>query len=178
MLAVPFSIDAVGAELLSDRGLVSLTDALRTVSGPNPVGGIGGFNTRFRLRGFLAQNNLRNGYRQGVARPVSEVQNIERIEVLKGPSSILYGRLEPGGAVNIVTKQPEVTRNFGSAGLMADEDGLLRGTADINFKLASGIGVRVNGVWENGKSFRDHVANETRYIAPAIAFSRVSAPAS
>jgi iron complex outermembrane receptor protein len=170
MLEVPFSVDTVGAALLADRGLVSLTDALRTVSGTNPVGGIGGFNTRFRLRGFVAQNNLRNGYRQGVAWPVSEVQNIERIEVLKGPSSMLYGRLEPGGAVNIVTKQPDVTRNFGSAGLMVDEDGLLRGTADINFKLASGIAVRVNGVWENGDSFRDHVANETRYIAPAIAF--------
>lgn len=168
-LELPFSVDTVGAALLADRGLVSLTDALRTVSGTNPVGGIGGFNTRFRLRGFVAQTNLRNGYRQGVAWPVSEVQNIERIEVLKGPASMLYGRLEPGGAVNIVTKQPDVARNFGSAGLMVDDDGLVRGTADVNLALGSGIGLRVNGVWENGDGFRDAVANETRYLAPAIA---------
>jgi iron complex outermembrane recepter protein len=169
-LEVPFSVDTVGGALLADRGLVTLTDALRTVSGANPVGGIGGFNTRFRLRGFVAQNNLRNGYRQGVAWPVTEVQNIERIEVLKGPASMLYGRLEPGGAINIVTKQPDVARNFGSAGLMLDDDGLLRGTADVNLALGTGIGLRVNGVWENGEGFRDAVANETRYIAPAIAF--------
>jgi iron complex outermembrane receptor protein len=169
-LEVPFSVDTVGAALIADRGLVTITDALRTVSGTNPVGGIGGFNTRFRLRGFVAQNNLRNGYRQGVAWPVTEVQNIDRIEVLKGPASMLYGRLEPGGAINIVTKQPDVARNFGSAGLMVDEDGLLRGTADLNLALGTGIGFRVNGVWENGEGFRDAVGNETRYIAPAIAF--------
>ncbi|OSZ70846.1 hypothetical protein CAP39_07815 [Sphingomonas sp. IBVSS1] len=51
-LELPFSVDTVGAALLADRGLVGLTDALRTVSGTNPVGGIGDFNTRFRLRGF------------------------------------------------------------------------------------------------------------------------------
>ncbi len=169
-LEAPFSVDTVGAALIADRGLVTITDALRTVSGTNPVGGIGGFNTRFRLRGFVAQTNLRNGYRQGGAWPVTEVQNIERIEVLKGPSSMLYGRLEPGGAINIVTKQPDVARNFGSAGLMVDEDGLLRGTADLNVALGTGIGLRVNGVWENGEGFRDAVANETRYVAPAIAF--------
>jgi iron complex outermembrane receptor protein len=168
-LEAPFSIDTVGSALLADRGLVNLTDALRTVSGTNPVGGIGGFNTRFRLRGFVAQTNLRNGYRQGVAWPVTDVQSIERIEVLKGPSSMLYGRLEPGGAVNIVTKQP-VDDTFATAGLMADDDGLIRGTADINIALGSGISARLNGAWENGESFRDEVGNETRYIAPAIAF--------
>jgi len=53
-LEAPFSVDTVGAALIADRGLVTITDALRTVSGTNPVGGIGGFNTRFRLRGFVA----------------------------------------------------------------------------------------------------------------------------
>lgn len=71
----------------------------------NRVFGIGAFSTRLRLRGFVTQNDLCNGYRQGVEWPVTEVQNIERIEVPKGPSSILHGRLEPGGAINIVTKQ-------------------------------------------------------------------------
>jgi iron complex outermembrane receptor protein len=168
-LETPFSVDTVGAALLADRGLVNLTDALRTVSGTNPVSGIGGFNNRFRLRGFVAQTNLRNGYRQGVAWPVSEVQSIERIEVLKGPSSMLYGRLEPGGAVNIVTKQP-LDRDFATVGLMADDYGLIRGTADVNFNLGPGISARINSVWENGESFRDNVANETRLIAPAVAF--------
>ncbi|WP_432815736.1 TonB-dependent receptor [Sphingorhabdus sp.] len=168
-LEAPFSFDTVGAALLADRGLVNLTDALRTVSGTNPVGGIGGFNTRFRLRGFVAQTNLRNGYRQGVAWPTSEVQNIERIEVLKGPSSMLYGRLEPGGVVNIVTKQP-LDRDFVTTGIIADDDGLIRGIADINLNLGTKVAARINGVWENGESFRNNVANETRYIAPAIAF--------
>lgn len=163
----PVSQEAVGRALIADRGLVTLTDALRQVSGVQPVGGIGGFNTRFRLRGFLSTNNLRNGFRQQLGFPVTEVQNIERVEVLKGPASSLYGRFEPGGAVNIVTKRPLAT-NRATADLTADDYGLVRGTADVNLVDGDSFGLRLNGVWENGETFRDFVANEGRFGAAAM----------
>jgi iron complex outermembrane recepter protein len=89
---VPFISQSVGNALIEDRGLNNLQDALRSVPGTAPVTGIGGFNTRFRLRGFVSTNNLRNGARQALAFPLTELANVQRIEVLKGPASALYGR--------------------------------------------------------------------------------------
>jgi iron complex outermembrane recepter protein len=165
-LLVPFSSDAVGEALIEDRGLLSLSDALRTISGTAPVTGIGGFNTRFRLRGFVSTNALRNGFRQAVGFPVTEVANIDRIEVLKGPASSLYGRFEPGGVVNIVTKGPLERDRFETAAF-ADEDGLLRGAVDLNLAASDALAVRLNAAYDNGESFRDFVENETVLVAPA-----------
>jgi iron complex outermembrane recepter protein len=164
---VPFASEAVGGALIQDRGLLTLTDALRTVSGTAPVTGIGGFNTRFRIRGFVSTNNLRNGFRQALSVPVSEVANIDRIEVLKGVASALYGRFEPGGAINIVPKTPLDTDRY-EASVLADEFGLLRGAVDLNV-AAGDAGVRLNAVIENGETFRDFVDNRTLFVAPSAA---------
>ena len=168
-LATPFSDDAVGATLIADRGLTSLTDALRTVPGVAPVLGIGNFNTRFRLRGFVSTNVLRNGFRQALGFTTTDVAHIDRIEVLKGPASALYGRFEPGGVVNIVTKQPLDADRFAAAAI-ADEDGQLRGTIDLNWAPSDAVQARINAAYDNGQGFRDFVDNRTGFVAPAIAF--------
>lgn len=165
---VPFVSDAVGAALIADRGLTNLTDALRTVPGTAPVAGIGNFNSRFRLRGFVATNNLRNGFRQALGFTTTDVAHIDRIEVLKGPASALYGRFEPGGVVNIVTKQPLLASRT-AATLTGDEDGQLRGTVDLNWAASDAVQARVNAAYDNGKGFRDFVDNRTYFIAPSIA---------
>ena len=167
-LEVPFASDAVGATLIADRGLTSLTDALRTVSGTAPVTGIGNFNTRFRLRGFVSTNILRNGFRQALGFTTTDVAHIDRIEVLKGPASALYGRFEPGGVVNIVTKQP-LTRDRFAATATGDKDGQLRGTLDLNWAASEAVQARVNAAYDNGKSFREFVDNRTYFVAPAVA---------
>ena len=158
-LLVPFTSETVGAGLIADQGLTSMQDALRSVAGAAPVSGIGNFNTRFRLRGFAPTSNLRNGFRQSLSVPVTEIQFLDRIEVLKGPASMLYGRFEPGGAINLVTKRPLATTG-GVFGGMVDDNGLIRLTGDVN--LATGDnGVRINGVYDNGKTFRAGVDNRT-----------------
>lgn len=169
-LELPFVSDAVGAALIADRGLTSLTDALRTVPGTAPVAGIGNFNTRFRLRGFVATNNLRNGFRQALGFTTTDVAHIDRNEVLKGPASALYGRFEPGGVVNIVTKQP-LLRDRYAASVTADEDGQLRGTLDLNWAASDAVQARVNAAYDNGKGFRDFVDNRTYFIAPSVAIA-------
>lgn len=165
---VPFISDAVGEALIADRGLTSLTDVLRTVPGTAPVSGIGNFNTRFRVRGFVATNILRNGYRQALGFNTTDVANIDRIEVLKGPASALYGRFDPGGVVNIVTKQP-LNRNRFVGTAMVDEDGQFRSTLDLNLAASETVQARVNAAYDNGQSFRDFVDNRTYFVAPSVA---------
>jgi iron complex outermembrane recepter protein len=167
-LELPFVSDAVGATLIADRGLTSLTDALRTVPGAAPVSGIGNFNTRFRLRGFVSTNILRNGFRQALGFTTTDVAHIDRIEVLKGPASALYGRFEPGGVINIVTRQP-LSRNRFAASIAGDDDGQLRGTVDLNWAASAAVQARINAAYDNGEGFRDFVDNETFFVAPSVA---------
>jgi iron complex outermembrane recepter protein len=168
LLELPFVSDAVGATLIADRGLTNLTDALRTVPGAAPVAGIGNFNTRFRLRGFVSTNILRNGFRQALGFNTTDVAHIDRIEVLKGPASALYGRFEPGGVINIVTRQP-LSRNRYAARITDDDDGQLRGTVDLNWAASNAVQARVNAAYDNGESFRDFVDNPTFFVAPSVA---------
>ena len=166
-LETPFVSDAVGAVQIADRGLTTLTDVLRTVPGTAPVTGIGNFNTRFRLRGFVSTNILRNGFRQALGFTTTDVAHIDRIEVLKGPASALYGRFEPGGVINIVTRQPLSTDRIAGT-LTADEDGQLRGTVDVNWAASDAIQARLNAAYDNGDSFRDFVENQTFFVAPSV----------
>lgn len=102
----PFSIQTVTRELIEDRGVMTFGEAIRTVPGVTNQVGFGGVNDRFRMRGFGTETNLKNGIRRASFVAIDDLANIEQIEVLKGPSSALYGRFEPGGVVNLVTKKP------------------------------------------------------------------------
>lgn len=163
----PFSVQVVTRELIEDRGVTTFGEAVRTVPGLTPQVGLGGFNDRFRLRGFQAPANLKNGVRRSAYIPIDELSNVEQIEVLKGPSSALYGRFEPGGVVNLVTKKP-----YGTLGVRADFTGgsydFYRATIDLNAPLADGLGLRVNGAWQDNDSFRDFADGRTWFISPVL----------
>ena len=93
--------------------------------------------------------------------------NVESVEVLKGSAAILYGMVEPGGMVNVITKQPlatpyySVNQQFGSYDMYrttADATGPVAGNKDVLYRL--------NMSYENSGSFREFVNNEKFYIAP------------
>ena len=84
---VPFASSTVGRALLQDRGVTSMNDALATTAGVAAINGIGNFNARYRFRGFLATSQLKNSFRQQVNFPVTEFQNVETLEVMRGPAS-------------------------------------------------------------------------------------------
>lgn len=168
-LVQPFVFDSVDAGRLALTGTLDLRDALRLVPAVAPVTGIGNFNTRFRLRGFVSTAQLRNGFRQGLSIAVTEPGLIERIEVLKGPSSALFGRFEPGGVVNILTRQP-LDRTQLAASLVADEHGLWRGTVDANAPVGEQVTARLVAGYEHGESFRDVVDNRTLFAGPVVSF--------
>ena len=165
---VPFTSSTVGRALLQDRGVTSMNDALATVPGVAAINGIGNFNARFRFRSFLATSQLKNGFRQQVNFPITEFQNVETLEVMRGSASGLYGRFEPGGVLNIVTKRPGV--NVREVGFSLGGDGQRRGTADFGGEMGEAVSYRLNAVLEDSKTFRDHVSNRTTFIAPSFQF--------
>ena len=165
----PFSVQVVTRELIADRGVISFGEAVRTVPGLTPQVGFNGMNDRFRLRGFATPSNLKNGMRRSVFIPVDEIANIEQIEVLKGPASALYGRFEPGGVVNLITKKP-LDEQRTAVEVTAGDESLWRGTLDVTGPLSESVGYRLNAAWQDNESFRDFVDARTRFISPVVSW--------
>ena len=105
---LPQAIAVVSSETLELTGIVDLTDSLELVSGVTRQNDFGGLWDMFAIRGFAGDENLPsayliNGFSAGRGFSGNrDMANVERMEVLKGPSSALYGRGEPGGTVNII----------------------------------------------------------------------------
>ncbi len=154
---LPQSIQIVTAEDIIERGARSVGDLLRTVPSANPgfsrVGPYQSFS--LKVRGFLA-DQMRNGIRQRYYEDVdaSALSNIERVEVLKGPSGVLYGQSAVGGIVSIVTRQPE-ERQFANFALTAGQFDQKMLTFDMNTGLAPGLALRVTGEVERSGTFVD-----------------------
>lgn len=113
LLEVPQSISVVGREEMDTRGAVNVEEALRYTPG---VGVPYGFDTRYdwlTLRGFDAKSGMyRDGLLQATSTygiPRADAYTLERVEVLRGPASVLYGQAEPGGVINMVSKKPAET---------------------------------------------------------------------
>ncbi|AFJ03038.1 Ferrichrome-iron receptor [Methylophaga frappieri] len=163
----PFSIQTVTRELMEDRGVITLGEALRSVPGVTPQVGWGGSNDRFRLRGFPTNANLKNGFRRSAFVPVDELINIEQIEVLKGPASALYGRFEPGGVVNLVTKKPlDIAQT--EIDFTAGSEDFYRATFDTTGPLSDNVSYRVTGAFQDSGSFRDNLDTESQFISPVL----------
>lgn len=163
----PFSLQT--RELIEDRGVHSFSEAVRTVPGLTPQVGYGGSNTRFRLRGFAASGNLKNGFRRNAFIPADELANVEQIEALKGPASALYGRFEPGGVVNIVTKRP-LAKPMQRMDFSVGRHGFRRVTYDGSDTMENGMAWRINAALEKADSFRDHVDSEVSFLSPSLRF--------
>lgn len=164
---VPFSVQVVTRELIRDRGITSVGEALRYVPGFSPQVGFGAANDRYRIRGFGVPYTLKNGLRRNAFTPIEQLVNIEQIEVLKGPASALYGRFEPGGVVNLVTKKP-----FGRAAAevvaTAGDFDLVSITSDINLPLSDSAGLRVNLLADDKGSYRDFGYSRGWFVAPVL----------
>ena len=112
ILETPFAVQVVPQELLRDQQVVRLEDALNNVSGVSYLGSAAGREASFSLRGFGDQFGnstpiLYDGYRlYGIFQAIPDIALLQQVEVLKGPSSILFGQIEPGGVINLVSKQP------------------------------------------------------------------------
>ncbi|WP_085639426.1 MULTISPECIES: TonB-dependent siderophore receptor [unclassified Pseudomonas] len=164
---VPQAIDSVKTANVADYGTNDLGDALSGI--PNVSNG---GDTRFdslRIRGFDASNDF---YLDGIrddSQYKRDLHNIERVEVLKGPAAVLYGRGSQGGIVNRVSKAPEAGRRSTIEAQGGSED--LRSLyADLSTDPSENISLRLNMGNMDENSFRDGVSGNRQLFAPSMSW--------
>ena len=167
---IPQSVTIVSNKLMQDRNADTFKEALRNVAGLTFNAGEGGrIGDNITIRGYSAVGDL---YLDGIrdsAQYNRETFNLEQIDVLRGSSSMLFGRGSTGGVINQVSKQPLLTdRNIVSTtqGSYAYQ----RYTGDFNQQLADTTAVRVNIMSTDSDSYRDEVEQSRSGIAPTISF--------
>lgn len=163
---IPQSIAVVPAQVLLDQRALSLQDALKNVPGIGFSSG-DGQRDQVSIRGFTAiADQFVNGFRDD-ALYFRDLSNTERVEVIKGPAAVLYGRGSSGGLINRVLKQPDL--NVTSATLSGGSFATKRGEWDVGrFDPRGGVGFRLTGAVENDGSFRDQQFLKRFAIAPSF----------
>ncbi|MEI6105656.1 MAG: TonB-dependent receptor plug domain-containing protein [Opitutae bacterium] len=157
---VPMSISVVSAEFLDDTNARTLTDLFRYTAAAS---GDTRFAMRvpaneatpqgaFTMRGFQVNNLMRNGVFSYIAH---DFDNIERIEMVKGPASVFFGQGYPGGVINFITKRAQFSNIPTTVTYQYDSYGGDRVKFDHNQKLSDKAAIRVVGSWEDGHGERD-----------------------
>lgn len=169
----PQSISVVTREAVEDIGATRLQDALDYAGGVGRANNFGGQGlTTFTVRGFTTGEFYRNGFPVNRGYPnMPDASTIERLEVLRGPATTLYGRGDPGGTFNVVSKQPLAERSV-TLGSQLNDQGMKRGTLDASGPLDDDgrFTYRLNVVGEGGDTFRDHVETERYGVTPVLAW--------
>ncbi|MEM8523309.1 MAG: TonB-dependent siderophore receptor [Bacteroidota bacterium] len=167
---LPQAISSVTKELISDRQAFQLPDAVKTVSNV----AVTGLYNHYNIRGITQADDgqVINGMRTRqyyFLQPITS--HLERVEVIKGPSSVTFSSADPGGTVNMVTKKPlaekrsEISASTGSFGL-------LRTTADFTGPLndSKTLLYRLNAAYQDANSFRDVVNNNAILFSPSLSY--------
>ena len=170
ILNTPQAVQIVPEKVLEDQQVIRLDEALRNVSGVTFGGTDLGRNLQFNIRGFEQAPILRDGFRQFGADIVPETANLEQVEVLKGPASVLYGEIEPGGLINLVTKKPiaepfyKIETQFGNRSFISpsiDFSGPLTKDGNVLYRL--------NALYRSSDDIQDVDENIERfYISPVV----------
>ena len=172
IMETPLNVQVIADQVLKDQQVISLDQALRNVSGVKASSNTsfnGSTQQSITIRGFSSQTFFRNGFRLQQGAPSRAMANVESVEVLKGPAAILYGQVEPGGMVNVITKQPLSTpyyafnQQFGSFSHY-------RTTLDAGGPLTKDdtLLYRMNLSYQNSGSFREFAGKEDIFVAPVI----------
>ena len=174
-LETPQAEQSIDAETLRASGAVNLSQALDLSASVARQNNFGGLWNAFALRGFVGDENLPSNYLvngfnagRGFGGP-RDLSGIESVEVLKGPRAALFGRGEPGGTVNLVTKRPTF-KTAGELRLSACSFETYRADADWTTPLSDAVAVRLVGFAEDAGSFRDTVETRKYGMSPSLAW--------
>ncbi|MFJ3450444.1 TonB-dependent siderophore receptor [Pseudomonas sichuanensis] len=169
----PQSVSVVPKDVLEDTGATRLQDALDYAGGIGRANNFGGQGlTTFTVRGFTTGEFYRNGFPINRGYPnAPDANTVERLEVLRGPATALYGRGDPGGTFNVVSKQP-LPESKVTLGSQLDDQGMHRATLDATGPLSQdgSLAYRLNVLGEGGESFRDDVQSERYDVAPVLSW--------
>ncbi|MFO0775522.1 MAG: TonB-dependent receptor [Nitrospiraceae bacterium] len=171
----PRAVEIVTRQVLDDQKIIRFGEALRNVSGVSQFSTAGGQGGEVMIRGFVAKDGLnifKNGFRDDSvfsSRTQRDVIDLERIEVVKAPPSYLYGRADPGGVINQISKSP-LKNPYYSAELIVGSYGLYRPQIDIGGPLNDNktVTYRFNAMYESAGSYRDGVQSTRTFLAPTI----------
>jgi len=173
IMETPVAVQVVPQQVLQDQQATNLDRAVLNVSGVTPVTAGALSSDDYIIRGF---DNMALSFEDGLRHDEytfsgfsRDLANVERVEVIKGPASILYGQAEPGGLVNVVTKKPleearyAVEQKLGSYGLT-------RTAVDLTGPLTDGKALlyRFNLAYEKSDSFRDFIHSEKLFLYPTL----------
>ncbi|MDD2089704.1 TonB-dependent siderophore receptor [Pseudomonas guariconensis] len=169
----PQSISVVPSDVLQDTAATRLQDGLDYAGGVGRANNFGGQGlTTFTVRGFTTGEFYRNGFPINRGYPnAPDANTVERLEILRGPATSLYGRGDPGGTFNVVSKQPLADPKV-TLGSQFDDQGMHRATLDATGPLdeEGRLAYRLNVLGEGGETFRDDVQTERYDVAPVLSW--------
>ena len=170
IIETPQPITVIDADRYLSQGAISISDTVKYAAGvlANPYGR----DTRvdgFTIRGLDALQ-FRDGMRDifsYYASITSDPYNFSRVEILRGPASVLFGQGSIGGLVNLVTKTPNFTTG-GEINLVYGSYDRKEALGDVNFAIADNLAVRFVGRARDSNTFIDHVPDDRVMFAPSI----------
>ena len=171
-LDLPSAVDVISEDLRRDQQAVQMDDLVRDIGGAVKVNDERRPDA-FVLRGFTVESwdFRKDGFQDPTYTP-RDMANVDTIEILKGPASVLYGGSQPGGTVNFITKNPQADP-FQTVGAQFGSFGLQRYTVDSNGSVndSGSLLYRVNAAYQNSDSFRDFGYDERTFVAPAMTWA-------
>jgi iron complex outermembrane receptor protein len=169
----PQAVSVIPRTVLDDLGSQSVERALEYAGGVAKQNDFGGLTLyEYSVRGFTTSAFYKDGFSADRGYPATpDAANIERIDVLKGPAASLYGRGDPGGTVNIVTKKPQPDA-FARLHASAGSWDRYRTSLDLNTPLdeQGTLLSRINLAVEDNQSFREHVDSRRLFVAPSLSW--------
>ena len=173
LIDTPAAIQIIPRLVIEEQGARRLSDVMRNVSGVQNGSTRGGRVDIFVMRGFQMGRIARDGFPPAISFNDGQrlgLANVERVEVLKGPASVLYGAAEPGGLINVVTKRPEAESRYSFTGKAGSFD-FYNADIDLNQPLTKDgkLLARLNASYESADSFRDlFIKSERTHLAPSL----------
>lgn len=165
------SVIVVTPQTLSDYGVQSLDDAMKFVSGVSQGNTLGNTKDALIKRGFGTNDDgsiLRDGVRSVVSRNFSATT--DRVEVLKGPASLLYGAMEPGGVINVISKQPQYAHGTTLSGSAYSEGGGSFGIDTTGPLGNTGLAYRLVAERKSEDYWRNYGVDQHTLIAPSLSW--------
>ena len=171
---IPQSVQIIPQQVIEDRQATSLEEIVTSSSGVTFSGNNLGRGINIGIRGFNNTAILRDGFRvyNRNAQGIPETANLERVEIVKGPSSVVFGESEPGGLINLVSKQP-LSEPFYNLQLQLGNDNFVRFPVDLSGPLTetANLNYRLNTLYQYEESFRDlDNGFERFFVAPTLAW--------
>ncbi len=169
LMDVPLAVTPLTRDLMTDQNVTDVDDVMHNAPAVTPVLGLLRPNY-YLIRGFYVLN-----YRDGVRTPIDgtvplDPAALERIEILKGPSTILYGKGDPGGIINFLSRRPSSAPS-GSVNLSYGSEGVQRGSVDVTGGLSANVAGRLIVSNDGSESFRDEVSSDILYVNPSLTVS-------